>query len=186
MDSIRKINNTIRDTTINTSPITAEAPKEVFAMPNETVSPVKIIPKSIKIILFILLVISIASISAAIYFYRQSKLVVTKSETVQVESVKDIVAKVGKLITLPEGEEPTLATVADPTQLQNQPFFAKAKRGDQVLVYTTARKVILYDPVANKVIDIAPLNMGNPTNTPAPTPAPATIPKPVAPKVLKK
>ena len=64
-------------------------------------------------------------------------------------------------MVLPEDEEPSVATVADPEQLAGQPFFSKAKKGDKVLIYTNAQKAILYDPVAKKIIDIAPLNIGN-------------------------
>lgn len=76
------------------------------------------------------------------------------------EEVKKIVAEVGKLMDLPIGEDPTVATVTDITKLKDQPFFAKAKNGDKVLIYTNAKKAILYDPTAKKVIDVAPINIG--------------------------
>ncbi len=123
----------------------------------ETNIPVK--SKSINPLIFIFAGITILSISIAIYFFIQSKRDSTKNEISQAEQVKDIVSKVGKLIDLPVGEEPTLATVADPSKLKDQPFFARAKTGDKVLVYSIAKKVILYDPVANKIIDVAPLNI---------------------------
>lgn len=71
-----------------------------------------------------------------------------------------IVEQVGKLVILPEGEEPTVATVTDPTKLADQPFFANSQAGDKVLIYTTAQRAILYRPSSNKVIEIAPLNLG--------------------------
>ncbi len=77
--------------------------------------------------------------------------------------MKKLVLEVGKLIELPIGEDPTVATVTDITKLKDQPFFAKAKNGDKVLIYTNARKAILYDPQAKKVIDIAPINIGSPS-----------------------
>lgn len=73
---------------------------------------------------------------------------------------KDFVAEVGKLIELPQGEEPVVATITDITKFVDQPFFQKAKNGDKVLIYATARKAILYDPKAKKVIDVAPINIG--------------------------
>ena len=78
------------------------------------------------------------------------------------EEATAVVERVGKLIVLPEGEQPTVATVTDPERLRDQPFFAKAKRGDKVLIYTNAKKAILYDPVGNKIVEAAPLNIGNP------------------------
>jgi hypothetical protein len=83
------------------------------------------------------------------------------------------VAAVGKLIVLPTDEQPTLATVVDPSKLKNQPFFAQAQKGDQVLIYTNARKAILYSPTANKIVEVAPLIIGAQAAPPAAT-APAT------------
>lgn len=73
--------------------------------------------------------------------------------------ITDIVARVGELIVLPEGEEPTIATVTDPEKLRDQVFFANAKEGDVVLIYTGAQKAYLYDPVADKLVEVAPLTI---------------------------
>lgn len=77
------------------------------------------------------------------------------------KEIGDIIAEVSKLIILPNDEKPTIATVSDPKVLKDQPFFSKAKVGDKVLIYTKAQKAILYDPVANKIVNIAPINLGN-------------------------
>lgn len=71
--------------------------------------------------------------------------------------VTDVVARVGELIELPQGEVPTVATVTDPAKLKDQVFFQNAERGDQVLIYTKARKAYLYDPVRNKLREVAPI-----------------------------
>src|SRR5258708_4719917 len=63
-----------------------------------------------------------------------------------------IVSKVGKLTTLPPGELPTIAKVTDQTKLQDQEFFRDAKNGDIVLIYTKTKRIVLYDPLANKVV----------------------------------
>ncbi len=104
------------------------------------------------------------------FFYFDSKQKAKQAQTnpqYAQEEVKKIVAEVGKLIDLPTGEDPTVATVTDITKLKEQPFFAKAKNGDKVLIYTNAKKAILYDPKAKKVIDIAPFNIGTGSAQPA-------------------
>ncbi len=75
------------------------------------------------------------------------------------EQVQNVVAMVAVHIVLPEGEEPTVATVSSLEQLAGQPFFASAKVGHKVLIYTKAKKAILYDPVIDKIVEVAPLDI---------------------------
>jgi hypothetical protein len=78
------------------------------------------------------------------------------------------------LIILPTSEDPTVATVTDVEKLKDQPFFANAKNGDKVLIYTQAKKAILFDPVANKIVEVAPINIGDSTKAKTSTPKPVT------------
>lgn len=73
---------------------------------------------------------------------------------------KKIVEAVGKLMELPKGEEPTVAIVSNVERLKNQPFFALAQNDDRVLIFTNAKRAILYRPATNKIIDVAPINIG--------------------------
>lgn len=79
--------------------------------------------------------------------------------------IKKLIDEVGKIIILPQGEDPNVATVTDIEKLKDQPFFVDGKNGDQVLLYTNAKKVILYDPSSKKIVNVAPLTVGN-TQTP--------------------
>ncbi len=100
----------------------------------------------------------------AFYFYMQySNLQENPSADAEAE-VNELVAQVGKLIVLPE-ERPTVATVTDVEKLKDQPFFAKAKNGDKVLIFTQSKKAILFDPAANKIIEVAPINIGDSAKT---------------------
>jgi hypothetical protein len=97
-------------------------------------------------------------------FYNQLKTTSTLIKTkdmVLKESTNSLIMKVGRLIELPIGEEPTIATVSDKTKLGGQPFFAKAENGDRVFIYTKAKKAILYRPLANKIIEVAPINIAD-------------------------
>lgn len=90
------------------------------------------------------------------------------------EENRKIIEEVSKLMDLPTDEVPTVATVTDITKLQDQPFFQRAKNGDKVLIYSNARRAILYDPLIKKVIDVAPLNISSPSAqiaTPSATPS---------------
>ena len=116
-------------------------------------------------IIIILLTVTVTSLAVAGYFYSEIGRLRNNPQVAAVllanTELQTVVAKVGKLVVLPEGEQPTLATVADPEQLKGQPFFARAKKGDKVLVYNKAQKAILYDPVLNKIIEVAPITSGS-------------------------
>lgn len=105
--------------------------------------------------------IILLAVGGFLYFKNQSAPNPNQSAQNQQEEVKKLTEEVGKLMELPSGETPTLATVADISQLQNQPFFQKAKNGDKVLIYSNAKLAILYDPKAKKIINVAPINVAS-------------------------
>ncbi len=123
----------------------------------------------------IVAIVVLASLAAAFYFHSQLNQLKTDPQKAVQEESKDLIARVGKLIVLPEGEEPTIATVTDTELLKSQPFFTNAKKGDKVLIYTNARKAILYSPENNKIVEVAPINIGAPQ---ASSQASSTGPKP--------
>lgn len=114
-------------------------------------------------LILVLLVVVLALTS--VYFYKKS---VGVTDKVSQEEVKSLVQKVSRLVVVPTDETPTIATVSDPEALKNQAFFIDAKKGDKVLIYSNAKKAVLYDPVADKIVNIAPLN--SETQTPTTTP----------------
>lgn len=68
--------------------------------------------------------------------------------------------EVGQFYQVPD-EIPTVATVVDASKLKSQAFFANAENGDRVLMFTQAKKAILYRPSIKKIIEVAPINLGN-------------------------
>ncbi len=76
----------------------------------------------------------------------------------EAQRIKDLV---GQLADIPADEVPTVATVNDASKLQGQAFFAKAQNGDKVLIFTKAKKAYLYRPSTNKLIEVAPINIGD-------------------------
>lgn len=111
-----------------------------------------------KKLIVILLILLIATAAVAVYFYREASIVKTDQGEVAAD-VKELIGRVSRHIVLPEDEVPTLATVSDPDRLKDQPFFANAKKGNQVLLYTVAKKAYLYDPVLDRLLEVAPINI---------------------------
>lgn len=106
------------------------------------------------------LVLGALAISGGVYFLSQAAIFQSDPQKAAKAEIESVVAKVSKIMVLPEGETPTVATVSDPEKLKDQPFFAKAKVGFKALIYSNARKAILYDPVENKIVEVAPVNIG--------------------------
>ncbi len=112
-----------------------------------------------KLISTTILILFVLALGTAIYFYRQVSVLKQNPQAAAQEEAEDLVSKVGRLIVLPKDEVPTIATVSDPDKLKDQPFFAKAKIGDKVLLYSQAKKAYLYDPVANRILEVAPITV---------------------------
>jgi hypothetical protein len=109
------------------------------------------------------IVVMLAGVGAAGYFYRQLDQIKKNPNKVSQDETRALIDKVGKLIVLPSNEDPTIATVTDLSKLKEQVFFANAKEGDKVLIYTNAKKAILYNPTDNKIVEVAPVNIGDNT-----------------------
>ena len=138
--------------------------------------------RGIIVIIILAALLILTTTGAAVYFYFQYQAAakLLPGKTAAVDESKKIIEMVGKLIQLPEDEQPSVATVTDPEKLKDQPFFARAKIGDKVLIFNNAKRAILYDPIANKIIDVSPININvsspsaNLTNL-TPTPMPLKI-----------
>ncbi len=118
------------------------------------------------IVLYLLMAAVLVASGFAVYFWNESVALKKNPQRAAQQETLKLISTISKLIVLPEGENPTIATVTDPERLREQPFFAKAQTGDKVLIYTDSRKAILYSPVQNKIVEVAPINIGNPQQQP--------------------
>ncbi|MEZ0208661.1 MAG: hypothetical protein ACAH17_00585 [Candidatus Paceibacterota bacterium] len=102
-----------------------------------------------------LLVLLLVTTGMTVYLYQTISLLKKSVQTENKNETAELISRVGKIIVLPEGEVPTIATVSNPEELKEQPFFAKAQVGYKVLLYAVAKKAYLYDPVANRIIEVS-------------------------------
>ncbi len=120
-------------------------------------------PKKIKIIILGLIALVVASgVFAGIMYKRVQSL--TNPAGISEDQVEETVADVRKVLLLPADETPTLATVADPSKLKDQIFFANAETGDIVLIYANSKKAILWRPSTKQVIEVSSLNITSPNS----------------------
>lgn len=125
--------------------------------------------------LIVFLIISLVGFLYFYFQYQQTKKIINNPQAFSKEQTKDLLNKVGKLIELPN-EEPTVATITDKDKLKNQPFFKNAKNGDRVLIFTKAKKAILYRPSTNKIIEVSQINLEPPSATSSVTASPTLLP----------
>ena len=136
---------------------------------------------------FILFVVVGGSLATSGYFYKQYEKIKKNPNLVAQEEVKNLVTQVGQLMVLPVDEVPSVATVVDKDKLKDQPFFKNTVKDDKILIYTKAKKAILYRPSTHKIIEFAPLaisdNQSQPTvlgtETSNPSPASEPVAEPV-------
>lgn len=120
---------------------------------------IEFLEKYKRIILPGLAVLLLILLTTTWYFYHRASDLEKNPQKVVQEETERIVEKVSRLMVLPEGEVPTIATVSNPEKLKDQVFFTNAKTGQKLLIYTQAKKAILYDPQTDKIVEVAPLNI---------------------------
>lgn len=112
---------------------------------------------------------TIVALGLAVFFYFQwqgaerdnPEIVQKKAE----QELVQLVEEVGKLVMLPEGEDPILMTIEDESGVdKSKEFFEKAKNGDKILIYKEAKKAYLYRPSEDKLVSVAPVSIGSETN----------------------
>ena len=90
--------------------------------------------------------------------------------------VEQTVEAVQALMIVPAEEEPMVATIVDAVALQQeQPFYQDAQNGDQLLIYGSALKAILYSPARNIIVNVGPIQLPEAPPVTAPTGAEAAV-----------
>jgi hypothetical protein len=95
-----------------------------------------------KMILWILLIgVLLLATNVAVQIFKNYKSI--KS----IQTSAQILQAVGKEMILPTDEQPVITTVTNPDEINYQPFFMNALAGDQLIMYSKAKKAILYRPI---------------------------------------
>lgn len=106
-------------------------------------------------------VLILCCLAGAVAFYMLGRVMVYREhpEFAAQEQAAAILAKVGQLILLPEGESPTMVAIADAESVKKgQPFLEKAMNGDILIVYRNAATALLYRESTNKLVAVGPVS----------------------------
>lgn len=112
-----------------------------------------------RILVIILVLVAIFGIYGTSHYYNKYQSLKTNANVEAEKATQELVSVLGKLMELPKGEVPTIATISDKEKLKGQTFFAQAENGDVLFAYTTSMKAILYRPATNKIINVAPISI---------------------------
>lgn len=107
-------------------------------------------------LLIILLVTTLCAAGFVGYSLGQGKL--KKTPPAQANAPEGVLAEVGKSYNLPTDESPTIATITSEDKLKDQVFFANAKNGDQIILYSKAKLALLYRQSEKRLINVGPIN----------------------------
>jgi uncharacterized protein HemX len=119
----------------------------------------------------IVAVVSVLALGTIGYLAQQNHDLKQNPNKIVKADQQKLLNKIGTLMSLPTGEEPSIATVSDKAKLKDQAFFKNAQNGDTLLIYTNARKAILYREKTNKIIEVAPIAIDTPAAGTTTTPA---------------
>lgn len=109
------------------------------------------------IVIFLLaFILTLILVLASVYYRQYVKLKNNSNATTSGES-ENVISRVAQVMELPQGENPTVATVSNSNKLKEQDFFKSAENGDKILIYAGYKMAILYRPSVNKIIKVAPL-----------------------------
>jgi hypothetical protein len=113
----------------------------------------------------LLVICLLVSAGGTLYFYQKYNALRQNPNLEESKKASDLIGAIGRLIELPQGETPTIATILDKDKLKGQPFFQMSENGDKLLAYNTAMIAILYRPSINKIINVAPISLSQPQDT---------------------
>lgn len=115
-----------------------------------------------KIVFVVLAGLLIIVGGSAFYLVNKNNRLTATNVPLTAEQSQKLIEQVGKLIELPTGEEPILATVSDVSLLPKEPFYERAQNGDRVLIFKSSKMAILYRPSTNKIIKVGTVSISEP------------------------
>lgn len=105
-------------------------------------------------------VLALVIVGGGVYLFvikpRQAAVAGDSTQAADTAKYNALIEKVKKVILVPD-ENPTIATIAnlDEVKKQNATFYADAKEGDTVIIFST--KALIYRESEDKIINVAPV-----------------------------
>lgn len=81
---------------------------------------------------------------------------IAPSKSPKINQNQAVLTQLEKRLVLPTGR-PMIFSFFELGALTKQPFFARAKPSDKLIIFQNEKKAILFDPIAQKIVNIGPL-----------------------------
>ena len=130
-------------------------------LPEISILPIKSLKIKVGWPLFLVLIILAGFGGISVYFYshyQHAQELLRDPAAAAQEETRLLVEKIDRHILVPKGETPIIAKVTDTKQLAGNPFFAQAQTGDVMVIFSQAKKAILYRPGTDRIVNILSLN----------------------------
>ncbi len=129
------------------------------------------------IMMWILLILALGAFMWSFLNYTQTKkqlAILTDPKLASELSQREtevLLEKIAKHAVLPKEKNPVVAVINDVEQLAaTQDFYSMAHNGDKVVIYSNARKAIIYDEKADRIVNIGPVIYSDQPTPAAPNP----------------
>ena len=110
-----------------------------------------------KILFLTVISIFVAILIICFIWFFQHKKSDTREQDIKAQRLINMVSR---HIILPTGEEPSIAIVSNVELFRKQTAIQNIEKGDQILIYAKAGKMILYSKKRDRIIDVQPLSVG--------------------------
>ncbi len=95
--------------------------------------------------------------------YQSQNRTQTEIDKANQEQILSIVSRVKRHLVLPDSELPQVAEIKDAALAsKEQPFLNGSQNGDFLIVYAKAGKAIVYSPTRDLIVNVGPVQMGEP------------------------
>lgn len=115
---------------------------------------IRITKRKFNIILMTMVIVPL--LLSGLLIYKINKV---DKETSNKKATEELIEKVSKIYLVPEGEEPTIASVSDPQAVKNNSFFTLSEKDDKILIFPKSGRAVLYRPSINKIIETTAINI---------------------------
>ena len=133
-------------------------PKTAPTTVNEPIEPVTSVKRKSRLLWIApIFVFAAVLIGLGIWKYldQQNQITALKDpKQASLAATEQLITDVSKVAVMPKDEQPIIREISELESLANQPFYNDAQIGDRVLVFSKAKKAILYRPSTGQVVSI--------------------------------